>query len=291
MEAVNAWVWDNLLLALILNVAGAIAFVYIIVRLAYKAVRKQPISVKEWVVGIVAVAIVLAVFVLTGLDSSPISLWPRRIVSQINHAYDWAVGAVLLKKRKPKSFFKYRRGDTLVEVTFALVVLTVVLLGAATLGVRALQQSGAAGGRTSMANEAGRQMENLRNFRDNHTWREFLYGDAAGNFSGVLNAATAGGCQVLSQCFQMELKSIPPGTMQWVPRSGSLSGTVPQSYIETQATAGPGTTPRYVEINIEYGFASQGGGATNRGHIKTKLSELNAASSPAPWHMLLFSQE
>lgn len=60
-----------------------------------------------------------------------------------------------------------QRGDTLVEVTFAVVILSAVIVSAFFLAGRALRQQQSAKERTQAANIQQEQAEGLRNLRDN----------------------------------------------------------------------------------------------------------------------------
>src|SRR4051812_27354890 len=80
-------------------------------------------------------------------------------------------------------------GDTLIEVTIALTILSVVLSSAVVIATRATRLGVTAQERTSISDEAQGQMEALRGFRDNHTWKEFLDGSGS-SYKGV---RTAGG--------------------------------------------------------------------------------------------------
>jgi len=79
------------------------------------------------------------------------------------------------------------RGDTLIEVTFALAILGFVLMSSTVIAMTAFRTGQTARERTQVAAEAQEQMEALRSFRDNHTWDEFRVGDGSGNCTGAGN--------------------------------------------------------------------------------------------------------
>lgn len=102
-----------------------------------------------------------------------------------------------------RKFLRPQAGDTLVEVTIAQAILTLVLLGSSGVAVKAFHLAATAQERTKISNEAQNQMEQLRTFRDNHTWSEFLHGpDAPGLYHGVMNGS-GGSCEVATPCFHM----------------------------------------------------------------------------------------
>lgn len=175
-------------------------------------------------------------------------------------------------------------GDSLIEVTLALGILSMVLLTAMAVAVRAYNAGQVAQERTSVANEAQAQMEVLRAFRDNHTWEEFLRG-RSGQFAGVLNAATASPCvptsQVPGDCFHMQAIVLGSRT-EFVPVGGKANGYVPTSYIEMMVIPGAGSTPKVVDIQISYGFDVRGGGSSSIGHIKTRLTDPRTAGVVPP---------
>src|SRR5476651_2691380 len=86
-----------------------------------------------------------------------------------------------------------QRGDTLIEVTLALAILSVVLLSSTIVTTRAFRLGQTARERTILADQAQSQAEALLSFRDNHTWAEFLNGGNIGvtGFKGVLNGGAS----------------------------------------------------------------------------------------------------
>ncbi len=74
MRNTNDWIWDNILLVIVLNIILGALFTIIVVRHVYKLVKKQQISSKEWLVLIITLTFGLMLYVLTGMNDSPISL-------------------------------------------------------------------------------------------------------------------------------------------------------------------------------------------------------------------------
>ena len=171
------------------------------------------------------------------------------------------------------------RGDTLIEVVFALGILSVVLTGSIGIAAKAFQAGQTARERTQLADEAQQQLEVLRAFRDNHSWQEFLYGSSvAGTYPGVLFFGGPAGCIGPAPCFHMVLAN-HGSTTEYVPAAGGLpigALSVPTSYIEISANSPGGSPPNLVDFTITYGFEHIGGGAPNTGHIKTRLANLKA---------------
>lgn len=182
--------------------------------------------------------------------------------------------------RKHKEYGHRReRGDTLVEVTLALAILSSVLLGSMAIATRAFSISRTAQERTHVANEAQAQMETLRAFRDNHTWDEFLNGKS-GQYYGILGASTTSCVPapelVDGKCFHMRAATVG-AHQEFVPSGGSTVGSVPTSFIEITVSPGVGTPPEQVDIDISYGFQTSGGVSSNVGHLKTRLTNPKVA--------------
>src|ERR1039458_6429789 len=83
---------------------------------------------------------------------------------------------ILMLKWNLRRILGREHGDTLIEVTIALSILSFVLLGSTALAVTAFRMGQTARERTQVAEVAQEQMEALRSFRDNHTWAEFQGG-------------------------------------------------------------------------------------------------------------------
>jgi type II secretory pathway pseudopilin PulG len=177
-----------------------------------------------------------------------------------------------------------QRGDTLIEVTFALVILAAVLVSSSMLAVKALQQAHTGQERTQVADEAQRQLEGLRSFRDNHTWNEFLNG-SGGTYLGVLNVGGTTCKAGAAPCFHLDTRPTTPGvTSEFVPLPNSMSGKVATSYIEVRAVQDGNSPPQSVDVTVSYGFLNEGGGPNNVGHIKARFTNLDfgLAASPTP---------
>jgi len=165
------------------------------------------------------------------------------------------------------------RGDTLVEVTFALAILGAVLIGSTVVTTSAFRTGQTAKERTEVASVAQGQVEALRSFRDNHTWAEFRVGTV--NFLGIDNAPAAG-CTLNSpgqRCFHMVLATAA-GVTQWVPQPGAGTANVPGAVIEFYTPTAALSKPCAYDFILKYQFPTLGGGtAFNR--IATKLSNLS----------------
>lgn len=125
------------------------------------------------------------------------------------------------------------RGDTLIEVSLALAILSFVVVGATVLTENAFRLGQTADERTQISEAAQQQLEALHSFRDNHTWTptassEFQYGSscgAPGGYCGVVNGQGPTNlnhvlCRASTNCFHMEAVGAP-GT-EWVPTAGPL---------------------------------------------------------------------
>lgn len=73
-EWINNWIWDNLFLAIILNILLALVFVVVVGNLIYKLVTKKHITKKEWWATGVCIFFGFVVFLAAGLNNSPIHL-------------------------------------------------------------------------------------------------------------------------------------------------------------------------------------------------------------------------
>lgn len=163
-------------------------------------------------------------------------------------------------------------GDTLVEVTIALAILSLILIASVVVATRSFLTGETAKERTVISGEAQSAMEKLRAFRDNREWAYFLYGQSP-TYRGVLNA-TGGGCHTVgvTDCFHMIPTLVGPN-QEYVPAGGPVVGSIPTSYLEIVAepgAPGAGGDPASVTVTIYYGFEGRGGGV-NTGHIKTLL--------------------
>jgi Tfp pilus assembly protein PilV len=185
-----------------------------------------------------------------------------------------------------------QRGDTLIEVTFALAILGFVLLGSTAIAAAAFRMGQTARERTQVAEAAQGQLEALRSFRDNHTWPEFRGGKncgAAGGFCGI-DQVIGSPCSfdATQQCFHMVEVSTAGGTSvcsaascEWVPAVGSMSANVPTSVIEITPNTPNSQRGCGYDFLLHYSFTPLGGGtATNQ--ITTRLVNLKYDPGIAP---------
>jgi type II secretory pathway pseudopilin PulG len=177
-------------------------------------------------------------------------------------------------KRNP-IWCRGERGDTLIEVTFALAILSVVLLSCTALTAAAFRTGQTAKERTEVVEAAQEQLEALRSFRDNHTWGEFRTGQPP-NYYGVTSFAS----------FHMELASTGGGN-EWVPKDGVLTtstpGTVlkvPTSSIVITTATPPIEQQCGFDFVLQYSFAPLGGGTPATGQITTRLANLKYNPDP-----------
>jgi prepilin-type N-terminal cleavage/methylation domain-containing protein len=131
------------------------------------------------------------------------------------------------------------RGDTLIEVTVALAILSMVLASSAALATTAFRAGQTARERTQLVEQAQEQLEALHSFRDNHTWPQFQHGDstctAGGNCVGIEGNILTSACAPIpgfnlvgKKCFYMRRgpNAAPTG---WVPWAGSLTNATPDA--------------------------------------------------------------
>jgi hypothetical protein len=192
-----------------------------------------------------------------------------------------------------------QRGDTLIEVTFALAILGFVLLGSTAVASDAFRIGQTAGERTSVAEEAQQQLEALRSFRDNNTWADFRSSATCGQSGGycgidqVLSPGMAKPCTCPANsspcpftsnpqdCFYMALANTGGGTTQWVPKAGqdlSVQSSVPTAEIEIASPTEnvvPSPSPCGYDFVLYYVFEAPGGGPLASNQIETRLVNLN----------------
>jgi Tfp pilus assembly protein PilV len=165
-------------------------------------------------------------------------------------------------------------GDTLVEVSVALALLSFVLLSSTALTADAFRTGQLATARLQVASVAEEQLEALRSFRDNNDWNTFSTG---------VDAFPAG--------FHMVLQS--GASTQWVPSGGAMttstSGstlTVPTSTVEISSTTRVLDQLCGFDFTLIYSFVEPGDVASNRatGTIETRLADLKY--DPLPGHAL-----
>lgn len=170
-----------------------------------------------------------------------------------------------------RQFSLGQRGDTLIEVTLALAILSFVLAGAFAITVTTFRMGQNARERTSISQVAQNQMEALRSYRDNHTWTEFRNG--VGGHPGI-DTVVGGGCAFTSPCFYMENVTIG-SNKEWVPRAGRVADpTVPNSIIEISTTTPTANRPCAYDFVLNYRFIPGGGAVASRNHISTRLANL-----------------
>jgi Tfp pilus assembly protein PilV len=176
------------------------------------------------------------------------------------------------------------RGDTLIEVTFALSILSFVLLGSTALASTAFRIGQTAKERSQVADAAQQQMEALRSFRDNHSWSEFQNG-SPGVYYGI-NTVPPAACNFnpLRVCFHMEPQPTTAGTTEYVPIAGSTNANVPTSIIEISAVPNLAAQQCGYDFELHYTFTVAGGGnsgsnsASNQ--IETRLVNLKGPVGP-----------
>src|ERR1041384_7189661 len=105
--------------------------------------------------------------------------WPGGKIKMMGRGI---VKILMLGRRLP--IVAGQRGDTLIEVTFALAILGFVLLGSTAIATTAFRTGQTARERTQVSTAAQQQMEALRSFRDNHPWSEFRVGNG-GTYQGI----------------------------------------------------------------------------------------------------------
>jgi type II secretory pathway pseudopilin PulG len=181
------------------------------------------------------------------------------------------------------------RGDTLIEVTFALAILGFVLLGSTAAVAEAFRTGQTANERTTLAEAAQEQMEALRSFRDNHSWSQFRFGQncGSGGYCGVHDALSglAPSCTTASNCFHMVLSANGPGVEEWLPVSGAIAGPVPTSTMEITSvsqTQLPDPTGCGYDFVLHYSFTPLGGGLPDSNELATRLINLQLPVGGGP---------
>jgi type II secretory pathway pseudopilin PulG len=190
-----------------------------------------------------------------------------------------------LKSLQKSGYTQWRRdaGDTLIEVTMALSILSMVLMSSTVVATNAFRLGQTAKEATAVSLAAQGQMEAVRAFRDNHTWALFLRGnqhdsDTTSGYRGMINAGVGTNCRVSAPCMHMA----PAVGSTFVPIDGTLPGSIPTSYVELAITPAPGANPNSVSVTVNYGFEALGG-QQHMGHIKTTLTNLTfVVPSPTP---------
>ena len=167
---------------------------------------------------------------------------------------------------------RWHAGDSLVEVTVALAILSFVLLSSTVLTADAFRVGETATERLQVADVAQEQLEALRGFRDNNTWATFQAG---------VDPVAAG--------FHMQIQT--GASTQWVPVAGALtptspgsSLTVPTSTVELTTTTPIADRLCGYDFNLTYKFITPGGTTLDEatGVIETRLANLRY--QPLPGH-------
>lgn len=179
----------------------------------------------------------------------------------------------------PKAWVR-EAGDTLIEVTIALSILSMVLISSTVIAAQAYRTGQTARERTAVAAAAQGQMESVRAFRDNSSWDTFLNGQAtAPAYKGIKNAGIAGaGCVKTQVCFHMAGNGSTP-TLR--PVNGRIAGPIPTSFMEISVVGPTAAKPNSVDVTVNYYFEGLGGG-NNAGHITTTFTNLQYVAAPPP---------
>lgn len=162
------------------------------------------------------------------------------------------------------------RGDTLVEVTFALAIMSSVIIGATYVATQAFRLGMTARERTQLVNIAIEQSEALRSFRDNNAWTTFL---GYPGVTGVQNVAThncATPTLVGKQCFSM---AIVAG--KWTPSNGSVTfagvPVPPGSVAEVYHPVTLASAQCVERFEVHYGAPPPSGSQWLEGEISVQL--------------------
>ncbi len=169
------------------------------------------------------------------------------------------------------------RGDTLIEVTFALAILGFVLLGSTAIAATAFRTGQTARERTQVASAAQEQLEALRSFRDNHTWDQFRGGSNCGTSGGYRGVdqvlGTPCNYDATKRCFHMVPANTSGGNTEWVPQAGPSTASVPSSVVEISTRTTAASQCGY-DFLLFYSFDQLGGGQKARNQISTRLVNL-----------------
>lgn len=138
---------------------------------------------------------------------------------------------------------KNRRGDTLIEVVFALAILATILTVLTTGAVGAWRTSRAAGERTQAAAAANEQAEALRAYSKAVGWDELKAELSPGGFYMALAESD--------------------GVSQWDIRAGEASGDslnllLPGSTVKVMPTSAVGAEDKTVELRVTIAWKSLG---------------------------------
>jgi type II secretory pathway pseudopilin PulG len=172
-------------------------------------------------------------------------------------------------------------GDTLIEVTIALSILSFVLISSTVIATASLRMGETAANRIQIADVAQEQMEALRSFRDNNS-------DVSGTYTWANAFVPAINSQNGPSGFHMALQV--GSNTAWVPVSGPLTMsspggelTIPTSQIEiSSSTPGFEQACGYI-FTLKYSFQPLGGSflLPDVNQIQTTLVNLHYVA-PSP---------
>ena len=145
------------------------------------------------------------------------------------------------------------RGDTLVEVTIALAILSLILVSAFVTANRSFAQGQTSKERSELASVAQEQADALKSFRDSHTWTQFACGSTGCNEPGPAQCDQQNGSGVYinycgirigtfnkcngdprNECFHMELHTVKERSgvvTEWIPVIEAQRGLVGGGYV------------------------------------------------------------
>lgn len=174
-------------------------------------------------------------------------------------------------------------GDTLIEVTIALTILSTVITSAYVVANRAYLTGQTARERSALAARAQQQGEALQTFRDETTWAEFQTGNSVKNFDGINSPTQSVDCDALGfgtppRCFHMEERLVG-GTTHWVPVAGAVAQSAGSGALVTivvsAATSDPAAVKSYLGFDLYHTLDPRGGGVKNTGVVRLRLDNLD----------------
>lgn len=145
-----------------------------------------------------------------------------------------------------------RRGDTLIEVIFALAILATLLTVLTVAAVNSWRNSRLAGERTQASAYVQEQVEALRTFRRSNNWTTF--------YTSIVNATPPPNSSFVMQ----PSTPIPLSPSSWVVNSGVLNDGIYtfKTVVESAQPAGS-PTPRSVKFKVTATWRSLGTSTTN----------------------------
>lgn len=154
-----------------------------------------------------------------------------------------------------------QRGDTLVEVTIALSIMSAVLTSSFLLADKSIQLGRIAKERTLMVSAAQQQAEALTALRDRVGWLAF---------KSAFTPSLLVSCTYGSPCF-----NIDPASLNLISGEGTVSGVGNSKiYITTDITNSPTPNPATFEINYE--VQPSGGGPLQKSQVVLQLGNTDA---------------